>query len=113
MAKMVPVVLKNLFSRPATRRYPFEVREPFARTRGRLEWDLSLCDFCGDCQRICPSAAIEVCKEAKEVVYNPFRCIYCHLCAEGCWKAAIKAFNVYTKPSYTKETVSFTASPQG
>ena len=38
---MAGTVIKNLFSRPATRLYPFVKREPFAGTRGHVEIDFS------------------------------------------------------------------------
>jgi len=46
----------------------------------------------------------------EEVIHDPFHCIYCHFCAEGCWKGAIKAANVYFKPSLDKETTCYRAA---
>lgn len=112
MARMVPVVLKNLFSGPATRRYPFETRAPFPGARGRLTWNAAACDFCGDCQRLCPAACLEVRRETKEIVHDPFHCIYCHLCAEGCWQGAITVENVYFKPDYCKAAHTYTPAIQ-
>lgn len=108
MPWMIPVVLRNLFSLPATRRYPYVKREPFERTRGKVSFDLTKCDGCRDCERICPSEAISVDVSKKEIGWDPFRCIYCHWCAEACWKGAISAENVYSSPGYAKEARAFT-----
>ena len=76
--RMFPTVVKNLFSRPATRRYPFkDVREPFLGAKGGIYFDSNKCDLCGDCARICPAAAIEVSLEDRQITYDPFKCIYC------------------------------------
>ena len=39
MPNLLSNIVRNLFGKPATRRYPFEKREPFAGTRGHLEID--------------------------------------------------------------------------
>ena len=62
--KLLPTVLANLFSRPATRDYPEYVREPFAHTRGELVNDISRCIFCGTCARKCPSQCLTVAKDS-------------------------------------------------
>ncbi len=103
MPWMFPTVMKNLFSRPATRRYPFqEVREPFAGYRGRLSFDVKKCDLCGDCARVCPANAISVSAEKQELHYAPFNCIYCRTCVETCLQQAINMDNHYTAPAYEK-----------
>lgn len=102
MPWMLPNILKNLFSKPATRRYPFIKREPFERTRGKLSWDISKCDLCGDCGRICASSAIVVDEEKGEIHYDPFKCIYCALCVESCLQGAISMDRYYTPPAPEK-----------
>jgi len=102
--RMLPTIVKNLFSRPATRRYPFkDVREPFPGSRGSSYFDGSKCDLCGDCARVCPAAAIEVSLESRQITYDPFKCIYCGTCAETCLPRAITQDKYYTKPAATKE----------
>jgi ech hydrogenase subunit F len=104
MARMLPVIVKNLFSRPATRRYPFkDIREPFPGYRGKVYWDVSKCDLCGDCARACPSQAIEVNVEKKEITYDPFKCIYCGTCVQTCLPRAINQDKHYTKPATAKQ----------
>jgi len=109
MAWMFPTIIKNLFSRPATRRYPFkDVREPFLGYRGKIFWDASKCDLCGDCARVCPAEAIEVSPEDRQIKYYPFKCIYCGTCMQTCLPMAISQDKYYTKPAAAKgvETIS-------
>ena len=110
--QMFPTIVKNLFSRPATRRYPFkDVREPFLGSRGSVCWDTSKCDLCGDCARVCPGAAIEVSLENRQIAYDPLKCIYCGTCVETCLPRAISQDNHYTKPAAARgvETISVPA----
>ena len=105
MAWMFPTIIKNLFSRPATRRYPFkDIREPFPGYRGSIHWDVSKCDLCGDCARVCPAEAIEVSLANNQITYDPFKCIYCGTCVQTCLPRAISQDKHYTKPAATKAT---------
>jgi len=99
---MLPTVLKNLFSKPATRKYPFEKRAAFKGSRGQIKFDQTKCDHCGDCQRLCPSGAIEIDEANNKLTYDPFRCIYCWVCVEHCLQKAISAEEQYHAPAYTK-----------
>ena len=104
MANMFPTIVKNLFSRPVTRRYPFkDLREPFAGSRGKIQFDTGKCDLCGDCARICPGAAIEVSLDERQITYNPFKCIYCGFCVETCLQQAITQDTAYAAPAVSKE----------
>lgn len=84
--KMLPTVISNLLSKPATRNYPFEVREPFEHTRGELVNDIDRCIFCGMCQRKCPSLCITVSKEGTTGTWtlDSFSCIGCGICVDNC-----------------------------
>ena len=104
MPWMFTTIWKNLFSRPATRRYPFkDVREPSSGYRGKIYLDSSKCDLCGDCARICPADAIEVSLENRQWRYNPFKCIYCGSCVEICLPQAISQDKHYTAPAVNKQ----------
>jgi ech hydrogenase subunit F len=103
MAWMFPTIVKNLFSRPATRRYPFkDIREPFPGARGSIYFDTKKCDLCSDCVRVCPAEAIEVDSENKQIKYYPFRCIYCGTCVETCLQGAITQDAHYSPPNAEK-----------
>ena len=97
-------VLKNLISRPATRLYPAEVREPFARARGHIDFEIEKCLFCGACARRCPAAAITIDRPNRELTFEPFRCIICEACVEACPRKAIVADAHYRTPETEKET---------
>jgi ech hydrogenase subunit F len=100
---MLLTVLKNLFSKPATRRYPFkDVREPQPGYRGKISFGANVCILCGACSRICPAKAIEIDKPNKLIKYYPFNCIYCHSCVEICPVKCIDEDSHYTPPAATK-----------
>jgi ferredoxin len=71
---MFRIVIKNLLTGPATRRYPYVVRENFASCRGRVTIDYPACIHCGACSRRCPAAAIIVGKEPKSWRIDNFAC---------------------------------------
>lgn len=85
--KLVPMTLASLFKKAPTRKYPYETREPFARTRGKIDLiDIHDCIFCGMCQRQCPADAIEVDRKASKWTYWPYKCIACDSCVRACPK---------------------------
>lgn len=82
--------VKNLFSPPATRRYPLETRLRPLRARGRLTIDLPTCNFCGLCVRRCPCEALDVSREDKTFCIEGLRCVSCGACVEACNKDSLK-----------------------
>jgi ech hydrogenase subunit F len=74
MPRMLPNIVRNVFLSPATRKYPFVVREPFVGSRGKIVFKAENCTCCGTCARRCPAAAIcEACVEAcpkKDIVLD-------------------------------------------
>jgi ech hydrogenase subunit F len=87
---MVGRTLRNLVSRPATRRYPVEVRAPFPGSRGTLEFDLDTCVLCGICARRCPAAAITCVREDKYFAIEQLTCLACGVCVEVCNKNSLR-----------------------
>lgn len=86
---MLGDLLRSLFRRPATVRYPLEQRAPPERLRGRLAFDPAACTGCGLCIKDCPAAAIELAvadKQAKRFVmrYHAERCTFCAQCVQSC-----------------------------
>ncbi len=86
---MVRRSLRNLFSRPATRRYPSEVRPRFDGARGTIEFDEQSCVHCGLCARRCPTAALTVSREERTFTIEQLRCIACGVCVDVCNKRSL------------------------
>ncbi len=81
--------LRNLFGRPATRRYPAEIRPRFPGARGTIEFDVETCVFCNLCARRCPAAAISCSREERYFAIEQLRCIACGVCVEVCNKHSL------------------------
>jgi formate hydrogenlyase subunit 6/NADH:ubiquinone oxidoreductase subunit I len=99
---MSRTVLKSLFRRPATIKYPFGPRILSKKARGSIAIDISKCVFCGICQKKCPTGAIEVTKEQKSWKIARLRCITCGYCVEACPKKCLRMGNQYTEPMLTR-----------
>ncbi len=89
IGSMLGDLLKSLFKKPATERYPFERKDAPNRLRGKLMYDPEKCSGCQLCVKDCPSEAIEVItvdKVNKKFVmrYHIDRCTYCAQCVQSC-----------------------------
>lgn len=121
------IVLKHLFRKPITIRYPEEKRVLPERSRGRhylTKWEdgKERCVGCELCAIVCPSQAMYVRpaentpehqvshgeRYAKDFQINMLRCIYCGLCEEACPTGAIVLGNDYELSGYTRESLIFT-----
>lgn len=102
MFEMLKPVMKNLVSKPATRLYPVEVREPFPGTRGHLQLDTELCIHCTICAKKCPANCITVEREQKIFNFDPYACVMCSVCVEACPKSALSMNSYWRKPGVTK-----------
>jgi formate hydrogenlyase subunit 6/NADH:ubiquinone oxidoreductase subunit I len=108
--KMLPTVIANLLSKPATRNYPFDVREPFASTRGELVNDIERCIFCGSCSRKCPSQCITVSKEGNNGVWSLdfFACIGCGICVMACPVSSLSQKPTHRPVATARATITLT-----
>ena len=102
MLHFTPTILKNLFSKSATRLYPIEKREPFENVRGELDIDIAGCKLCGICARKCPAACITVDKKKGIWQVDPFACIYCGICADNCPTKCLFFKGQYREPVIQK-----------
>ncbi len=90
---MLRQVLRSLFKKPATNRYPYEPLEMAEKMRGKLRFTASSCIGCKMCERDCPSGAIKITKVAEKQFQAEIRldkCIYCAQCVDSCLKKALQ-----------------------
>jgi ech hydrogenase subunit F len=111
---MSRTVLRNLFTRPATRLYPGRVKESHRseKSRGRIEIDIEACIFCGACAKRCPTDAIIVTKPDREWNIDRLRCCTCNACVEVCPKKCLTMANRYTAPTVTRDKDIFRQAPR-
>lgn len=98
LGAIIPQALVNLFSKPATRLFPFEESKVAEKTRGKVKFTQSLCIGCKLCMKDCPAAAIEIVKVADKkfkMVYHIDKCIYCAQCVYTCPKKALEMTENY------------------
>ena len=103
-------VLKNLFSKPATRKYPFEPKVYPERTRGHVQNDMDVCILCGLCSIKCPTHAITVDKAEKTWNIRPMSCIQCRCCVDSCPKKSLSMGTRFQEPGSEKVVKSFKQS---
>lgn len=96
------LALKNLFSKPATTKYPAVPKEYPERTRGHIDIDFDDCILCGMCMRTCPPGAIKVDRNAGDWEINRFDCVQCGYCAEKCPKKCLHIVPGYQEPGDKK-----------
>ncbi|MEI6875853.1 MAG: 4Fe-4S dicluster domain-containing protein [Spirochaetota bacterium] len=90
---MARIAFRNFLTKPATRRYPFVVREPFAGSRGRIAIDFPACIHCLACAKHCPADAILVDRDAKTWSIDRFACVICGACIRACPKKCLLMTN--------------------
>jgi ech hydrogenase subunit F len=111
MMNMTPTVLRNLFTKKATRLYPFEVREPFKKYRGELVNNMETCTFCTLCSKKCPSQCITVDRKAGTWDLDPYACIGCGICVQNCPVSSLSMTNDHKKPAAQKAMVNMQGTP--
>jgi ech hydrogenase subunit F len=93
-------LIRNAFSRPVTKRYPFEAYVPEPGTRGHLEMDPDRCTYCGVCQKRCPTGAITVTRKPdKSWTLRVHQCILCSYCVEVCPKDCLVMAERHAAPA--------------
>ncbi|MDD1706869.1 MAG: 4Fe-4S binding protein [Methanoregulaceae archaeon] len=108
---LVPELLKQLFSRPATNPFPSRYLPPSVtgflakvsrgdvainppvpvppRFRGKIVYDRESCIGCQLCLKVCPAHAIEFLPETKRVRIYVTQCIFCSQCNDICPKDSL------------------------
>jgi ech hydrogenase subunit F len=86
---MARILVRNLLTGPATRRYPYVVRPAFEGSRGRITIDYPACIHCGACAKHCPANAIAVTREPGSWSIDAFACVTCGACIRVCPKKCL------------------------
>lgn len=111
MLDFIPVVLKNIFSKPVTRNYPFIKRKPYENQKGKIQLNIDSCIFCGMCSRKCPADAIKVDRLKRSWEIDRFKCIVCGACAESCPKKSLSISGKYTLAANKKSVEVYIGKP--
>ena len=106
------LVAKSAVSKPATRLYPFEKREIFPHTRGRIEINIDSCVFCNLCAKKCPTGAIVCNRKDKSWAIDHTKCILCGNCVGPCPKGSLIQRNTPAPPMLKHEIDFFQAKTQ-
>lgn len=101
-------VLKNLFRKPATVKYPDQPAEYPERMRGHVGIRIEECITCGLCMRSCPSQAIQVDRKAGTWTIDRFDCVQCGSCVNVCPKKCLTMEMRYTAPDVAKKSETYT-----
>jgi len=114
-------ILANLFRKPATICYPKHDLNvhgkpgPSLIYRGMHANDLSVCIGCGNCSRVCPTAAIAMTPDPEAVtdparnperpVIDYGRCCFCAFCVDSCPSCSLQMSReyIYTQPSLKED----------
>ncbi|MDR1874686.1 MAG: 4Fe-4S binding protein [Synergistaceae bacterium] len=121
ITRIVPQLLKQLFSRVATNPFPAVHMPPSLtevmnnpdaplsppvpvgkRFRGRLSYDRSKCIGCRLCIKVCPANATEYLPGEKKIVIHNDRCCFCAQCTEICPVKCLKMGSEYMISSYER-----------
>ena len=111
MFQMTPNILKNFFTKRATRRYPYQIRPAYESFRGELYIEIEKCKFCGICAVKCPSQCITVNKDEGIWECDPFACVYCGICTEECKEGALHQKKEYRPPIRERIVISKKGEP--
>ncbi len=82
--RLLSEVVRRVFSKPTTRRYPKERRIVPKDFRGRVSWNKDTCIFCMLCAVNCPTNAIRINREKKTWSIDIGKCIHCGRCHDVC-----------------------------
>lgn len=113
--KMVELVLKSLFKKPATVNYPAEPLPMPPNFRGKLKFDADKCIGCLICTKDCPTNAITIRKVGEkqfEAEIDLGKCIYCAQCVDSCPKKALAITPEFELASFDRGQLKITYKNQ-
>ncbi|NJF25122.1 4Fe-4S binding protein [Thermococcus sp. Bubb.Bath] len=105
---LVPVVLRNLFKRPATNRFPQMEPVPIPEDfRGMISYNVDKCVGCRMCVNVCPAGVFVYLPEIRKVALWTARCIYCGQCVDVCPTGALQLSRDFLLASYDNKSDRF------
>ncbi|BAD86282.1 membrane bound hydrogenase, 4Fe-4S cluster-binding subunit [Thermococcus kodakarensis KOD1] len=98
---LVPVVLRNLFKKPATNRFPQTEPVPIPEDfRGMIAYNVDKCVGCRMCVNVCPAGVFVYLPEIRKVALWTARCVYCGQCVDVCPTGALQLSKDFLLASY-------------
>jgi formate hydrogenlyase subunit 6/NADH:ubiquinone oxidoreductase subunit I len=110
IGSMLGETLRSIFRKPATGKYPFELRAVPERLRGTVLFEATKCTGCMLCMKDCPADAIEIIpidRPNKRFVMRFYadRCTYCAQCVVNCRFDSLRMSNtLWERAALTRET---------
>jgi len=100
--------IKQLFTKPATTKYPYVKPQLCESYRGEPIFDYDKCIGCSLCERNCPSKAIEMVDAGgkKRPQFRLDKCIFCNNCIEVCPKDAVKPSTIFEYATLNKDDLT-------
>ncbi len=108
------ITIKHIWKKPVTLQYPDERQVMPPRFRGFVHNDMTKCDACGICAKLCPIDCIYIETDGKgkdrymtryAIDYN--KCIWCSLCTENCHTGSITMSHDYDHSVYDRKTLVY------
>jgi formate hydrogenlyase subunit 6/NADH:ubiquinone oxidoreductase subunit I len=105
-AKMLMELLRSIFKKPVTTKYPAQDKLMPAGFRGRIRYIPEKCIGCQICVKDCPSQAITIRKTGDkqfEATIDLAKCIYCGQCVDSCPKKALEVTDEFALAQLDRE----------
>ena len=108
------ITIKHIYRKPVTLQFPDERQVMSERFRGFVHNDMTKCDSCNICAKLCPIDCIYIETEGKgkermmtryAIDYN--KCIWCSLCTENCHTGSITMSHDYDHAVYDRKSLVY------
>jgi NADH-quinone oxidoreductase subunit I len=108
------ITIKHIYRKPVTLQYPDERQVLSDRFRGFVHNDMTKCDSCNICAKLCPVDCIYIESEGKgkermmtryAIDYN--KCIWCSMCTENCHTGSITMSHDYDHSVYDRRSLVY------
>ncbi len=102
---MFDIIIKTLKTGTVTLKYPDKPDIAPEGFKGKPEFAVEKCTFCGECAGVCPPGVIWLTRDKGEetITLSLCGCIFCGRCEETCQYGAIRLTQEYELASKTKD----------